>query len=102
MERSARGLCPAGANRRGAFLPDVGAVPGGLDSSAQMPARLRPTAPIAAEAILVGDPGRAIMLAKELLQEPKMRRHTGDLWGYARGSEAGRDLTIQPTGIGGP
>ena len=47
-----------------------------------MPSRLRPTAPIAAEAILVGDPGRALMLAQELLEEPKMSNHARGLWGY--------------------
>jgi uridine phosphorylase len=67
-----------------------------------MPARLRPTAPIAAEAILVGDPGRALMLAQELLQEPKMSNHARGLWGYIGVTAAGRELTIQATGMGGP
>lgn len=66
------------------------------------PARLRPTAPIAAEAILVGDPGRALMLAQELLAEPKMSNHARGLWGYSGTTEAGRELTIQSTGMGGP
>jgi uridine phosphorylase len=66
------------------------------------PARLRPTAPIAAEAILVGDPGRALMLAQELLAEPKMSNHARGLWGYTGTTEAGRELTIQSTGMGGP
>jgi uridine phosphorylase len=67
-----------------------------------MPARLRPTAPIAAEAILVGDPGRALMLAQELLEEPKMSNHARGLWGYTGVTGAGRELTIQATGMGGP
>lgn len=67
-----------------------------------MPARLRPTAPIAAEAILVGDPGRALMLAQELLVEPKMSNHARGLWGYTGATGAGRQLTIQSTGMGGP
>ncbi|HEX6782209.1 MAG TPA: hypothetical protein VF125_09290 [Solirubrobacterales bacterium] len=67
-----------------------------------MPARLRPTAPIAPEAILVGDPGRSLMLAQELLQEPKMSNHARGLWGYTGVTEAGRELTIQATGMGGP
>lgn len=67
-----------------------------------MPARLRPTAPTAAEAILVGDPGRALMLAQELLAEPKMSNHARGLWGYSGTTEAGRELTIQSTGMGGP
>lgn len=67
-----------------------------------MPARLRPTAPIAAEAVLVGDPGRALMLAQELLREPKMSNHARGLWGYTGLTAAGRELTIQSTGMGGP
>jgi uridine phosphorylase len=67
-----------------------------------MPARLRPTAPIAADAILVGDPGRALMLAQELLEQPKMSNHARGLWGYSGVTPAGRELTIQATGMGGP
>ncbi|MDQ2630385.1 MAG: hypothetical protein M3Y75_05350 [Actinomycetota bacterium] len=67
-----------------------------------MPARLRPTAPIAADAILVGDPGRALMLAQELLEQPKMSNHARGLWGYTGRTKAGDRLTIQSTGMGGP
>jgi len=67
-----------------------------------MPARLRPTAPIAADAILVGDPGRALMLAQELLEQPKMSNHARGLWGYTGVTPAGDELTIQATGMGGP
>jgi uridine phosphorylase len=67
-----------------------------------MPARLRPTAPVASNAILVGDPGRALMLAQELLQQPKMSNHARGLWGYTGATEAGGELTIQSTGMGGP
>jgi uridine phosphorylase len=67
-----------------------------------MPARLRPTAPIAADAILVGDPGRALMLAQELLEQPKMSNHARGLWGYTGTTPAGHELTIQSTGMGGP
>jgi uridine phosphorylase len=81
-------------------------VPGGrgdhLGSLDPMPARLRPTAPIAAEAILVGDPGRALMLAQELLEAPKMSNHARGLWGYTGRTGAGRELSLQATGIGGP
>jgi uridine phosphorylase len=68
----------------------------------QMPARLRPTAPIAADAILVGDPGRALLLAQELLEQPKMCNHARGLWGYSGHTPDGRELTVQATGIGGP
>jgi purine-nucleoside phosphorylase len=67
-----------------------------------MPARLRPTAPLAADAILVGDPGRSLMLAQELLVEPKMSNHARGLWGYSGSTAAGEGLTIQATGMGGP
>jgi uridine phosphorylase len=67
-----------------------------------MPARLRPTAPTAPSAILVGDPGRALLLAQELLEEPKMSNHARGLWGYFGETPAGESLTIQATGIGGP
>jgi len=66
------------------------------------PARLRPTAPIAANAILVGDPGRALMLAQELLQQPKMSNHARGLWGYTGVTHEGHELTLQSTGMGGP
>ncbi len=67
-----------------------------------MPSRLRPTAPIAADAVLVGDPGRALLLAQELLGEPKMSNHARGLWAYFGVTPAGRELTIQATGMGGP
>ena len=68
-----------------------------------MPARLRPTAAIAADTILVGDPGRALMLAQHLLQQPpKMSNHARGLWGYTGLTEDGHKLTIQATGMGGP
>ena len=67
-----------------------------------MPSRLRPTSSVAAEAILVGDPGRALLLAQELLEQPKMSNHARGLWGYSGQTPAGRQLTIQSTGMGGP
>lgn len=67
-----------------------------------MPARLRPTAPIATDAILVGDPGRALLLAQALLEQPKMSNHARGLWGYGGVTPGGKQLTIQSTGMGGP
>jgi uridine phosphorylase len=67
-----------------------------------MPARLRPTAPIAADAILVGDPGRALLLAQELLEQPRMSNHARGLWGYTGRTPDGHELTLQATGMGGP
>jgi uridine phosphorylase len=67
-----------------------------------VPAHLRPTAAIATDAVLVGDPGRALLLAQELLEEPKMSNHARGLWGYSGQTPGGAALTIQATGIGGP
>ncbi len=67
-----------------------------------MPSRLRPTAPVASDAILVGDPGRALLLAQELLEQPRMSNHARGLWGYSGETRAGHGLTIQATGMGGP
>jgi uridine phosphorylase len=88
--------------RQAPFLPDVGSVPEAAKVGGGMPARLRPTAPIANDAILVGDPGRALMLAQELLEQPKMSNHARGLWGYTGKTLDGRELTIQSTGMGGP
>jgi uridine phosphorylase len=74
----------------------------GLSLSSPGVVHLRPTAPIAADALLPGDPGRALALAQELLEAPKMSNHHRGLWGYYGETAAGRPLTIQATGIGGP
>lgn len=66
------------------------------------PSRLRPTAPLATRAILVGDPGRALLLAQTLLEQPKMSNHARGLWGYSGRTPSGAELTIQATGMGAP
>jgi uridine phosphorylase len=63
---------------------------------------LRPTAPLATSAILVGDPGRALLLAQTLLEQPKMSNHARGLWGYSGRTPSGAELTIQATGMGAP
>jgi uridine phosphorylase len=65
-------------------------------------AHLRPTAPIAADVLLPGDPGLALALAQALLERPLMANHSHGLWGYSGRTATGRQLTIQATGIGGP
>jgi uridine phosphorylase len=67
-----------------------------------MPRRLRPTAEIHPDAILVGDPGRAMALAQVLTEQPKMANHARGLWGYSGMTTEGRGLTVQSTGMGGP
>jgi uridine phosphorylase len=63
---------------------------------------LDPTAPIASDVLLTGDPARAMALAQQLTTDPKMANHAHGLWGYSGDTAAGWPLTIQSTGIGGP
>ncbi len=67
-----------------------------------MPVHIHPTAPLAARALLPGDPGRALALAQLVLSEPKMFNHNRGLWGYTGTAADGEPLTIQSTGMGGP
>jgi uridine phosphorylase len=67
-----------------------------------VPRRLRPTAEIHPDAILVGDPGRAMALAQILTEQPQMANHARGLWGYSGTTADGRGLTVQSTGMGGP
>jgi len=52
--------------------------------------------------LLPGDPGRALMLAQALLEEPRMFNHHRGLWGYTGTAPDGGTVTIQATGMGGP
>jgi DeoD family purine-nucleoside phosphorylase len=52
--------------------------------------------------LLPGDPGRALLLAQTLLEQPKMFNHNRGLWGYTGAAADGAPLTIQSTGVGGP
>jgi DeoD family purine-nucleoside phosphorylase len=63
---------------------------------------LRPHAEVAERVLLPGDPGRALRLAQQLLDAPKMLNHNRGLWGYSGAAADGEPLTIQSTGIGGP
>lgn len=63
---------------------------------------LRPTAALAERALLPGDPGRALMLAQHLCEQPLMFNHNRGLWGYTGTAADGEPLTIQSTGMGGP
>jgi uridine phosphorylase len=63
---------------------------------------VHPTAPLAERALLPGDPGRALVLAQALLDEPRMFNHNRGLWGYTGTAGDGQPLTIQATGLGGP
>jgi uridine phosphorylase len=63
-------------------------------------AYLRPTAPIAAAAVLPDDPALALALARAILEGPMMSNHSYGLWGYYGRDGDGRELTVQATGIG--
>jgi uridine phosphorylase len=67
-----------------------------------VPAYLRPSGQIAGRAVLTGDPGRAMMLAQDLTEQPKMTNHARGLWGYTGTAPDGEPLTVQATGIGAP
>jgi len=62
---------------------------------------LRPTAAIAPDAILPGDPKRAMDIAVRVTQKPLMANHARGLWGYTGTTRAGMELTVQATGVGG-
>lgn len=59
-------------------------------------------APTAPDAILCGDPARALVIAQEVIAEPRMSNHHRGLWGYWGTTPEGRELTVHATGIGGP
>jgi uridine phosphorylase len=67
-----------------------------------VPHHLRPSTPYAPDALLPGDPGRALAFAQQLLTEPKMSNHARGLWGYTGETPEGHPLSIQSTGMGGP
>jgi uridine phosphorylase len=67
-----------------------------------LPFYLRPSAPTAADALICGDPARALSIAQHVLEKPRMSNHNRGLWGYHGKTAGGRALTVQATGIGAP
>jgi uridine phosphorylase len=65
-------------------------------------AHIHQTTELAERVLLPGDPGRALRLAQELLDTPKMLNHNRGLWGYTGTAPDGEPLSIQSTGMGGP
>jgi DeoD family purine-nucleoside phosphorylase len=57
---------------------------------------------VAERVLLPGDPGRAMRLAQQLLDSPRMLNHHRGLWGYTGTAADGEPLTVQSTGMGGP
>jgi uridine phosphorylase len=66
------------------------------------PIHIKPAADLAERVLLPGDPHRALAVAQELLDQPKMFNHHRGLWGYTGTAADGALLTIQATGMGGP
>ena len=66
------------------------------------PKILKPHAAVAERVLLPGDPGRALRLATQLIDGPRMLNHHRGLWGYSGPAADGEPLTIQSTGLGGP
>jgi uridine phosphorylase len=63
---------------------------------------LKPATELAERVLLPGDPHRALAVAQELTEQPKMFNHHRGLWGYTGVARDGELLTIQATGMGGP
>jgi purine-nucleoside phosphorylase len=57
---------------------------------------------VAERVLLPGDPARALLLARLLLDRPLMFNHHRGLWGYTGQAADGQPLTVQSTGMGGP
>jgi uridine phosphorylase len=66
------------------------------------PIYLRPAAELAERVLLPDDPHRALAVAQDLLDGPRMFNHARGLWGYTGAAADGEPLTIQSTGMGGP
>src|SRR5829696_8883431 len=66
------------------------------------PQILKPHEAVAERVLLPGDPGRALRLAQQLIDGPRMLNHHRGLWGYSGPAADGELLTIQSTGLGGP
>src|SRR5207237_4145847 len=63
---------------------------------------LKPAAELAERVLLPGDPGRALAVARELLDSPLMFNTRRGLWGYTGRAPDGELVTVQSTGMGGP
>jgi uridine phosphorylase len=68
----------------------------------QPPHHLRPHADLAERVLLPGDPHRALAVAQEMLEGPKIFNHARGLWGYTGIAPDGEPMSVQATGMGGP
>lgn len=67
-----------------------------------MPTHLVPSRPLATDALIPGDPGRAMAIAQQLMVKPLMSNHNRGLWGYTGETAGGHPITVQSTGMGAP
>lgn len=63
---------------------------------------LSPQADFHPRVLLPGDPARALAIAQDQLDNPRMFNHRRGLWGYSGTAADGNGLLIQSTGMGGP
>jgi DeoD family purine-nucleoside phosphorylase len=63
---------------------------------------LNPAARFHPLVLLPGDPARAMAIATQELDAPRMFNHRRGLWGYSGTTPDGTGLTIQSSGMGGP
>lgn len=63
---------------------------------------LNPKAEFYPRVLLPGDPARALAIAQDQLNQPRMFNHRRGLWGYSGIAADGNGLLIQATGMGGP
>jgi uridine phosphorylase len=68
----------------------------------QPPHHLRPHAELAERVLLPGDPHRALAVAQDVLEGPKIFNHARGLWGYTGVAPDGEPMSVQATGMGGP
>lgn len=66
------------------------------------PHHLRPHADLAERVLLPGDPHRALAVAQDVLEAPKIFNHARGLWGYTGIGPDGDLMSVQATGMGGP
>jgi uridine phosphorylase len=71
-------------------------------TAARPPLHLRPHADLAQRVLLPGDPHRALAVAQDVLESPKIFNHARGLWGYTGIAPDGELMSVQATGMGGP
>jgi DeoD family purine-nucleoside phosphorylase len=72
------------------------------DVTEPTPIHLKPQTELAERVLLPGDPQRALAVAQEVLDSPRMFNHHRGLWGYSGLAADGELLSVQATGMGGP